>query len=277
MKSFILFLLAVATTSFANETEIQVVSAGATPATTEELYGMASLNGCSGGLVNIGRSVEQKAVVITNGHCVSGSLGANEAWINQPSQRAFNLYSKTGTQVRVNSTRLLYATLTDTDLALYELTETYQSLEAKGVRAFTLAKTPIELGRKVRVTSGYWRETLSCTLARQVYRLREGFGSDVSNPSVATNAFALSTNCVTRGGYSGTPVVDDSLAIVGLLFTGAEGRGQNCEEQSPCEEDESGNRRYVHKTSYVARIDQIAGCVENGELNVALGTCTLYR
>jgi hypothetical protein len=260
-----------------NETTMKVASLEARPATTEELYGMAALNGCSGGLANIGRSKEQKAVVITNGHCVSGSLGANEAWVNQPSQRTFSLYSKTGAKITVRASKLLYATLTDTDMGLYELTETYEQLEAKGVKAFPLTSNPVLVGTAARVTSSYWQETLNCSVDRIVFRLLEGFGSDVSNPSVATKSFAMSANCITRGGYSGTPVINDQQEIIGLLFTGHEGGGTRCEERSPCEEDESGNRTSHPRTSYVARIDQVAGCLENGELNLALGSCTLFR
>lgn len=86
----------------------------------------------------------------------------------------------------------------------------------------------------------------------------EGFGSDSRHPSVATNAFALSSSCTLRGGLSGTPLVDQSLQVVGLIFTIDEGHGAQCEEKGPGEEGESGARHYVHGTSYVARTDQIA-------------------
>jgi hypothetical protein len=248
------------------------------PASSAELHGMAKLSGCSGGLVDIGRNQRDKAVIITNGHCVSSSLVSNMAMINVQASKSFSLYTETGT-VSVRSTKLMYATLTETDLALYELIETYEELTKKGVRSFSLYPRSATIGRTVRVTSGYWQETLDCTLDRKVHKLLEGFGSDISNPSVATNAFALSSNCMIKGGYSGTPVVDEETdTLIAIAFTGTEGNAnQPCAERSPCEEDASGKRTYHKNTSYVARLDQISQCVLEGKLIVTLPTCTFFR
>ncbi len=280
MKLILAAILTVSSFAHARPTDLnpsQDFISSERAASKEELEGMASLS-CSGGIANIGRSQNSKAVLITNGHCVSGSLRANQALINVPSQRTFAVYTNSGTTITAKAQKLIYATLTDTDMALYELTNTYEELAAMGVRSFPLYKERVPLGLDVRLTSGYWRKTQECSLERLVHKLLEGFGNDVSAPSVATNVFALSNECLVYGGYSGTPVIEmTTQTIVGLAFTGAEGGQTKCQEKSPCEEDETGKRVYKHKTSYVARVDQLAACLANGELDLTLADCTLFH
>lgn len=247
------------------------------PATPAELHNLASTSGCSAGYVDIGRAKNERAVILTNGHCVSSSLVARQAMINIPSTKTFSIFLESGAGLAVTATRLLYATLMDTDIALFELKESNAELEAKGLEAFPFYTAQAPLGNAVRVTSGYWKETQECLLERRVHKLLEGFGTDISNPSVATAAIALSKDCKIRGGYSGTPVVDvNTNSIIAIAFTGAEGSSA-CAEQSPCEEDASGNRVYRKGTSYVARVDQLGDCIVGGEFNMALPSCTLFR
>ena len=246
------------------------------PASADELHNFAAASNCSAGYVDIGRSKGGKAVILTNGHCVSSSLVARQALINLPTSKHFSIFLANGTSINVTATRLLYATLMDTDIAFYELKETNAELESKGLVPFSLYQGRAPLGSAVRVTSGYWKETQECFLERRVFKLIEGFGSDISDPSIATNSFALSKECEIRGGYSGTPVLDESTnTVIAIAFTMSEGN-QACAERSPCEEDFNGNRFYRKGVSYAARVDQIAGCVYGGEFNLALPTCKLY-
>lgn len=247
------------------------------PATPEELHNLASTSGCSAGYVDVGRARSAKAVVVTNGHCASNLLEARMAMVNQPANKAFNIFTADGGAVSVTGTRLMYATLMDTDIALYELRETNAELEARGLRPFPFYSGEAPVGSTVRVTSGYWRETQRCALERRVHRIVEGFGTDISDPSIATRAFALSRDCTIRGGYSGTPIIDDATdTVIAMAFTGAEGN-RACAESSPCEEAPNGRRTYRRGTSYAARVDQLADCLQDGEINLALPTCTLFR
>lgn len=246
-------------------------------ATEDELHNLASTNGCSAGYVDIGRKMNAKAIIVTNGHCASGSLRAGQAMINLPVSKAFSIFSATGSAVKVTAVRLLYATLMDTDIAFYELKETNAELDKKNLQPFPFFQGRAPLGAAVRVTSGYWKETQECTLARRVHKVLEGFGSDISAPSIATQAYALSANCKIRGGYSGTPVIDTATnSIIAMAFTGAEGN-ESCAERSPCEEDVNGNRVYRKGISYVSRVDQLSDCIYDGEFNLSLPSCTFFR
>lgn len=247
------------------------------PASPEELHNLASTDGCSAGLVNIGRSHSAQAVVVTNGHCIERDLKANMVLLNLPSTKSFSIFKANGSKVSVKATRLLYATLMDTDIAFYELRETNAQLAALGLKAFPIYSGQAPLGSSVRVTSGYWKETQRCTIERRIHKILEGFGADTSHPSVATDAFALSSSCNIRGGYSGTPIIDEATeTIIAMAFTGAEG-SIACIESSPCEIDESGTMTYRRGLSYAARVDQIDNCLVDGEFNLALPTCSLYK
>ena len=248
-----------------------------TPATPEELHNLASTSGCSAGYADIGRSAQDKAVVVTNGHCTDGNLVARMAMVNVPTKKVFSIYNVTGSKVNVTATRLLYATLMDTDIALYELKETNAELQAKGLTAFPFYSGEAPVGSSVRVTSGYWKETQVCKIERRVHRLLEGFGSDISDPSVATNSFALSKDCNIRGGYSGTPVIDIATnTIIAMAFTGAEGNSA-CAERNPCEIDANGVQTYRKGVSYASRVDQLADCILDGEFKLSLPACSLYK
>ena len=246
-------------------------------ATAAELHNLATTNGCSAGYADIGRGGSEKAVIVTNGHCVSGNLVARMALVNQPTSKIFAIFNAQGGRVNVTATKLMYATLMDTDIALYELRETNAELAAKGLTPFPFYDGQAPLGSRVRVTSGYWRETQECTLERRIRQLLEGFGSDISNPSVATDAIALSSTCNIRGGYSGTPIIDEATdTIIAMAFTGSEGN-EACAEGSPCEVNERGERTYRRGVSYAARVDQLADCLQDGQINLALPSCTLFR
>ncbi len=247
------------------------------PASAEELYNLAATDGCSAGYVDIGRPKEAKAVILTNGHCVGSKLVARMAWVNVATSKGFTLFHRSGNRLNVTATKLLYATLMDTDIAFFELKETNEELLAKGFVPFPFFQGPAPLGRQVRVTSGYWKETQECVLQRRVFKLLEGFGSDISDPSVATGALALSADCKIRGGYSGTPVIDSATnSVIAIAFTGAEGTSA-CAERSPCEQDPQGRTTYHRGVSYAARVDQLQDCIYGGNFNLTLPGCTLYR
>lgn len=278
MKLLLSSLLLMSTTVFARPTKIDLYkNVGVKPATAEELYNLASTRGCSAGYVDIGRSLNDRAVILTNGHCTDGSLVANQAWFSLPVSKTFSIFLQSGKKLDVIAIRLLYATLMDTDIAFYELRETNAELQSKGLVPFAFYKGEAPVGSQIRVTSGYWKETQECTLERKVHKLLEGFGSDTSKPSIATDAFAMSKDCNIRGGYSGTPVIDTATnTVIAIAFTGSDGNSA-CAEASPCEEDEQGRRVYRKGVSYAARVNQVEGCIENGNFNLALPTCTLYK
>src|SRR5882757_4864008 len=87
---------------------------------------------CSGSLVVFeGRTASEKALVLTAGHCTLRAPGPGEVFRNRKQERALTINTRKfeARKACAATGTLLYATMTDIDIALYELTESYQELE----------------------------------------------------------------------------------------------------------------------------------------------------
>jgi hypothetical protein len=94
------------------------------------LAGTVALSNYSGSLVRLPASVDtDPALVLTNGHC-SSLFAPGVVVTNRAVDRAVNLLDASGAQVAaLRATKLVYATMTDTDVAIYELTTTYAAIK----------------------------------------------------------------------------------------------------------------------------------------------------
>jgi V8-like Glu-specific endopeptidase len=218
--------------------------------------GIVALNNCSGSLVRFADSVAgDQALVLTNGHCV-GMLGEREVIINKRDGRRFTVLGPAAERLgSVNATRLIYATMYRTDMALYELAQTFGDIEnVFGVRALTLASEPAAVGSDIEVISGYWKRGYACFIERYVHELREG--KWVFNDSLKYS----DPGCQVIGGTSGSPVVAvESREVVAVNNTGNES-GQACQINNPCEIDEEGGIQYQKGWSYAQQTVWIYGC-----------------
>jgi hypothetical protein len=98
-----------------------------------DFTGIAALGNCSASLVRYAESVgTDKALVLTNGHCYEGGfLQPGQVLVNRPSSRSITLLrpdsSRAGT---VRASRILFGTMTKTDMIVYEVNETYASIKS---------------------------------------------------------------------------------------------------------------------------------------------------
>lgn len=131
-----------------------------------DFNGIVALSNCSGSVVRFeDSSQEDAAIVLTNGHCVA-LLDSGEVRVNEPSSRDFTLLaSDSQSKAKVRSKRLKYATMTGTDMALYELAVTCAKLAQDfAVEPLTLASSEARPGTPIQVVSGYWRRGYSCAI-----------------------------------------------------------------------------------------------------------------
>ena len=136
-----------------------------------DFEGIVQLSNCSGSLVRFEHATDSdKGLVLTNGHCVpvNGDLmGPGKFLSNVPVQRQFSLLSKDG-QTRIGtvaSTRIVYATMTGTDAALYELSESYQQISDRyHVAPLAITTTHPTAGSAIEILSGYWHRGYGCQL-----------------------------------------------------------------------------------------------------------------
>ncbi len=96
-----------------------------------DFEGIVKLNNCSGSVIKFaGQPETAKAIIMTNGHCITGPnggmLAAGEVLVNYASSRTFDIFNSQRKVVKAASNKILFATMTNTDVAFYETTITYK-------------------------------------------------------------------------------------------------------------------------------------------------------
>ncbi|QNE20937.1 trypsin-like peptidase domain-containing protein [Kribbella qitaiheensis] len=204
-----------------------------------DFTGIAALSNCSASLVRYAESVStDKALVLTNGHCYeNGFLSPGQVLVNKSSTRQITLLRPSSSNAgTVRATRILYGTMTKTDVILYEVNESYASIKSRlNVTPLTLAKQGPADGAGMAVVSGYWKRIYTCSVQATIPRLREG------NWTWQNSIKYLQPGCETIGGTSGSPIVSTSNGeVIGINNTGNED-GERCTVNNPCEVDANGN------------------------------------
>jgi V8-like Glu-specific endopeptidase len=199
---------------------------------------IVKLSNCSGALVIFsGMPQTAKAVVMTNGHCIQkpgGYLEPGEVWVNRKISRSMRLFDKAMNLYPINATKISYATMTNTDLAFYELDQSYQQIQKQtGIRPLLLdGMRPFE-GLEIEIISGYWDRGYSCAIDAFVPVLREAGWS-------WTDAIRYTAGCDTIGGTSGSPIISKhERRVVGVNNT-SNRDGEACTINNPCEVDDQG-------------------------------------
>jgi V8-like Glu-specific endopeptidase len=244
---------------------------GIESATNEDLSGMAKL-GCSGALVNVGRKESERALILTNGHCVrSKLLRPGEVLTRGDFDRGVIGIGGSKGWVRVRPARIVYATMTDLDVALIEIEESYEKLRRLGSKVYKIANEKAARGVQVRIISGYWKEKQECYVEDIITELLEADWT-------WRKSLALSKSCQVRGGYSGSPVFDLATGkIVAVVNTGNES-GERCTLNNPCEVDQWGRRLVFQDRAYAQPVTAFLGCfTSHGQFELTLETCQLPK
>jgi len=240
--------------------------------------GIVKLSNCSGSLIQFeGQSDSSKAVVLTNGHCVpkgyfGGMLKPGEVIVNKNVNRSMKIFKDKDTLLSISATKVIYATMTKTDLALYELSETYQQIKSRtDISPFILAsqrpteKTPIE------IVSGYWERGYSCAIDAFVDTLKEA-------EWVFKDSIRYTSGCDTVGGTSGSPIIETGTREVIAINNTANESGQKCTLNNPCEVNETGTISSVKGLRYGQQTYQIYSCLTNDQkLDLNLTGCDLQK
>ncbi|GAA2551263.1 MULTISPECIES: S1 family peptidase [Streptomyces] len=237
--------------------------------------GTVSLSNCSGSVVRMpGSADDDPALVLTNGHCLeSGFPAPGQVLVDRASSRSFGLLNSSGSRVAtLRANRLVYATMTDTDAAIYRLGTTYAQIKsAYGIDALTLSGTRPQAGTAISVVSGYWKRIYSCSVDGFVYRMKEGDWT-------WKDSVRYTPACDTIGGTSGSPVVDDATGqVVAVNNTGNED-GERCTVNNPCEVDENGAVTVRQGINYAQQTYRFPACfgVDN-RLDLSASGCLLPK
>ncbi|WP_327167399.1 serine protease [Streptomyces subrutilus] len=234
------------------------------PAAAAVTYaGTVALSNCSGSVVRAPSSQPgDRALVLSNGHCLeTGFPAAGQVIKDQPSTRSFSLLNPAGSKVAtLRASKVAYATMTDTDVSLYQLTTTYAQIQSQyGISALTLNDARPAQGSAIKVVSGYWKRTYSCNVDGFAYRLKEGAWT-------WKDSVRYTPSCNTIGGTSGSPVIDTTTGkVVAVNNTGNEDGGR-CTDNNPCEVDEAGKVTVRQGINYAQETYTLVPCIGPGNV-----------
>ncbi|MBQ1157347.1 trypsin-like peptidase domain-containing protein [Streptomyces sp. A73] len=237
--------------------------------------GTVALSNCSGSVVKMPNSRPgDRALVLSNGHCLeTGMPRPGQVVKDQPSSRSFTLLKANGSNAgTVRASKIAYATMTDTDVSLYEVRSTYQEIESRfGIKALDVETAHPTQGRNITVVSGYWKEKYGCAVDGFAYRLKEADWT-------WKDSIRYTADCRTKGGTSGSPVIDNATGkVVGVNNTRNED-GARCTLNNPCEVDENGRVTVHPGIGYGQQTYIVAPCVgEGNKIDLSRAGCTLPK
>ncbi len=243
-----------------------------------DFEGIIKLSNCSGSLIRFaGQPTSSKAIVLTNGHChQSGSFGGmikpGEVVVNKAMSRDMKIFDKSMKLFPVKVSRVLYATMTSTDITLYELTDSYDSIMSKyKIDAFSIdSARPFE-GTNIDIVSGYWERGYSCAIDAFIFQLKE------ENYSFK-DSVRYTDGCDTIGGTSGSPIISRGTRNVIAINNTANENGKKCTMNNPCEVTEDGKITVLKDKKYGQQTYLIYSCMRpDFNIDLSIPGCALPK
>ncbi len=238
--------------------------------------GIVALNNCSGSIVQYeGAADSDLAMILTNGHCLEdGFPEPGEVLVNKSSNRGFRVLDRNTKSLGViYATKLIYGTMTKTDMALYLLDVTVGEVKQQfNFSPLTLSSAKAAVNTPIEIISGYWKRGYSCSIEAFIPELREGHW--ISKDSIRYSR----PGCAVIGGTSGSPVIaTGTRTVVGVNNTINE-NGLRCTDNNPCEVDANGNITYTKGVGYAQQTYWIYSCLnEKKELDLNKAGCELAK
>lgn len=244
-----------------------------------DVDGIVGMPNCSASFVRFkGQSEDMPGLVMSNGHCMGGMFGGmikpGQVLYRQARSFNMNLLDRAGKRIgSLRSEKIIYATMTDTDVALLELTQTYRQIKAAtGVSPLELSNVMPAPGTPIQVSSGYWNRTYRCQIEAIVPGLREG------NWTFRHSLRYSETGCEVVGGTSGSPILSAVTGeVIAINNTGNES-GQRCTVNNPCEVAADGTVTVIPGRGYGQQTYWLYSCLTpQGEFDLAVPGCVLPK
>ncbi|GAA1630593.1 S1 family peptidase [Actinoplanes couchii] len=242
---------------------------------TVTLANTIALSNCSASLVRFPTSVStDSAMMLTNGHCYEGGfIPAGRVIQNVSSTRSGTLLNSSGGSVAtVRANRVLYATMTGTDVTLYRLNTTFANLSSSyGATPLTISAAHPTAGTGIGIPSGYWKRVWNCSIDGFVPTLRESTWT-------WTDSVRYNAGCDTIGGTSGSPIVSTATGdLIGINNTGNED-GASCTLNNPCEVSSTGVITVLKGRSYGQQTYWFTTCLNSSRaIDLTVSGCLLPK
>lgn len=238
--------------------------------------GIVKLSNCSGSLVIFnGMPMTAKGIVMTNGHCIQkpgGFLSPGEVWVNKAISRGMKIFDSAMGLHPIQATKILYATMTNTDVAFYELTQSYAEIsKAYNVEPLTLDTQHPVVAEPIEIISGYWDKGYSCEIDSFIFKMKEADWT-------WTDSIRYTATCDTIGGTSGSPIIRKSdRVVIGVNNTSNED-GKVCEMNNPCEVSESGKIAAFKGVRYGQQTYNVYSCLTPAfKFDLSIENCELPK
>ena len=239
-----------------------------------DFRGIVGISDCSGSLVRFDDSQDSDAaMVLSNGHCV-GMIAPGTVLLNTRSNKSFTILNQSAKNLgTVTAQKIIYATMTDTDLSLFLLKETFQNIESKfNIKPLTLARTAPVVGTNIEVISGYWKRGFSCAIESTVPTLKE------ADWTWSDSIRYSRPGCEVIGGTSGSPVIEAGTRTVIAVNNTVNESGKQCAMNNPCEVAADGTRFAQKGYGYAQQTFWLYSCRNaDGAIDLNTAGCRLPR
>jgi V8-like Glu-specific endopeptidase len=241
-----------------------------------DFEGIVKLSNCSGSLIRFaGQPATAKALVLTNGHCYAapgGMIKPGEVIVDKPVRRSMKIFDKQMKLFPITTTRAVYAAMTDSDVTIYELSQTYEEILNKyKISAFDLDTVRPSVGTDIEIVSGYWDRGYSCAIDAFVFQLREGAWS-------FRDSIRYTDSCNTIGGTSGSPIIEKGTRRVIAINNSANENGGRCTENNPCEVSQDGKITVLRGKKYGQQTYNFYSCLRpDFAIDLSIPGCNLAK
>jgi hypothetical protein len=195
---------------------------------------------CSGSLFKMpGMNDSQKALVLTDAHCIGiGSFRGQypddgELLLNHTVDNSV-IVRKTKNEggERFDYKKILFASMTGTDLAVIELESSYKQLTDKGYAVYSVAQELPKAGMTIEFDSYNRNVHSTCEVEKMIPLIKEG-------PWTWKNFARMKTgdSCRYQPGQSGTAGIEKSSKLIYALAQTMYEGGRPCTFNNPCEVD----------------------------------------
>jgi len=243
--------------AFDQITDISVLQQPQNMMVDYDFSGIIKLSNCSASLVKLADTNYTKALMLTNGHCMRRFQKPGEVIVNKSANmRATLLNEKGSTAGRLVAQKIVYATMSRTDMAILELNKTYEEIKNEyGIEPLIISNEAPEVGMDIEIISGYWKRGFSCAVENIVHNLKEADWDFY-------DSIGYTKPCKVYGGTSGSPVLSvETGEVIGVNNTGSE-RGRKCTMNNPCEVDENGNIKVIKDKGYAQNTFWLYKCLD---------------